>query len=71
MSYSCSTCCGNGEIVTDWERYLKPLDGDVGDEAVDVCPCCDGKGMIGGYQRFGDGEVDIICKPCPECSKEI
>lgn len=41
----CQTCCGNGEIVTDWDRYLRPLGGDVGDEAVAECPVCDGHGV--------------------------
>lgn len=40
----CETCQGNGEIVTDWERYLKPHEGDVGDEAVAECPDCGGYG---------------------------
>lgn len=40
----CETCQGNGEIVTDWERYLRPYDGDVGDEAVAECPDCGGTG---------------------------
>ena len=38
----CERCQGNGEIVVDWERYLHPLDGDVGDEAVAPCPDCQG-----------------------------
>ena len=42
----CETCCGNGEVVTDWERYKHPHDGDVGDEAVADCPDCDGNGKI-------------------------
>jgi len=29
----CERCCGNGELVTDWKRYLHPLPDDVGDEA--------------------------------------
>lgn len=40
----CERCQGNGEIVTDWERYRHPLDGDVGDEAVAECPDCSGTG---------------------------
>lgn len=40
----CERCCGNGEIVTDWNRYLHPLPDDVGDEAVADCPDCDGTG---------------------------
>lgn len=40
----CSRCCGNGEIVTDWERYKHPHPDDEGDEAVADCPDCDGRG---------------------------
>lgn len=40
----CYTCHGNGEIITNWDRYLDPLEGDVGDESVAPCPDCDGKG---------------------------
>lgn len=40
----CETCQGNGEIVTDWEHYLRPRKGDVGDEDVAECPDCDGRG---------------------------
>jgi hypothetical protein len=42
----CDHCAGNGEIVTDWNRYLEPLPGDSGDEAVADCPRCDGVGRI-------------------------
>jgi len=41
---TCERCCGNGEIVTDWDRYLKPRTGDVGDESVAECPDCNGEG---------------------------
>jgi hypothetical protein len=44
----CETCQGNGEIVTDWSRYLTPNDGDKGDEAVAECSHCGGEGRIGG-----------------------
>lgn len=43
MSF-CKTCQGNGEIVTDWERYLHGRTGDTGDEAIADCPDCDGRG---------------------------
>lgn len=43
----CERCQGNGEIVTDWERYLHPHPGDAGDEAVEECHDCDGRGYIG------------------------
>ncbi|MDH1268596.1 hypothetical protein N5C81_13295 [Rhizobium pusense] len=42
----CERCQGNGEIVTDWERYRHPHEGDVGDEAVAECPDCDGIGKV-------------------------
>lgn len=42
----CPRCCGNGEIVTDWNRYLCAEDGDTGDEAVSECPDCDGSGQV-------------------------
>lgn len=40
----CERCQGNGEIVTDWDRYLQPLSGDKGDESVSECPDCEGSG---------------------------
>ena len=44
----CKRCCGNGEIITDWDRYLNPDEGDVGDEAVADCPDCDGHHLTEG-----------------------
>jgi hypothetical protein len=35
-----------------------------------VCPACDGRGMIGGLVRCGDGDVDCVVEPCPECSPD-
>lgn len=46
ISTECPRCCGNGEIVTDWERYLHAQPGDKGDEAVADCPDCDGTGEV-------------------------
>ncbi|MCZ7929495.1 hypothetical protein [Agrobacterium pusense] len=43
---TCQRCQGNGEIVTDWERYRHPHANDVGDEAVAECPDCDGFGNV-------------------------
>ncbi len=43
---ACERCQGNGEIVTDWERYKHPHEGDAGDEAVTECPDCNGEGRI-------------------------
>ena len=42
----CECCQGNGEIVTDWDRYLHAHDGDQGDEAVAECPDCNGTGRV-------------------------
>lgn len=41
---TCERCQGNGEIVTDWDRYLNSHEGDIGDEAVAECPDCNGSG---------------------------
>jgi hypothetical protein len=41
----CERCQGNGEIVTDWDRYLNAKPGDKGDEAVVECPDCGGTGV--------------------------
>jgi uncharacterized protein (UPF0335 family) len=43
---TCERCQGNGEIVTDWDRYKHPNEDDVGDEAVAECPDCGGEGII-------------------------
>lgn len=43
---TCERCQGNGEIVTDWDRYKDPRPGDVGDEAVAECPDCNGEGHV-------------------------
>lgn len=42
----CDRCQGNGEIVTDWDRYLHGMGTPKGgeDEAVIECPDCDGTG---------------------------
>lgn len=45
MSF-CEKCQGNGELVTDWVRYLHgPLD-ENGEDAVEDCPDCDGTGEL-------------------------
>ncbi|MGQ3295623.1 MAG: hypothetical protein ACT6U0_25900, partial [Shinella sp.] len=43
---TCERCQGNGEIVTDWDRYRHPHPSDKGDEAVAECPDCGGEGII-------------------------
>lgn len=58
---------GNGEIVTDWERYRHPHDGDVGDEAVAECPDCNGEGTIAdhgaleGQQEAMEALAEFLC----------
>ena len=42
----CGRCCGNGELVTDWDRYLNPLPWDKADTAVEPCPDCHGYGFF-------------------------
>lgn len=46
VTVDCDRCAGNGEIVTDWDRYRHPHEGDVGDEAVAACPDCFGVGTV-------------------------
>lgn len=43
---TCVKCCGNGEIVTDWEEYLSPPEGAPADHATADCPACDGIGKV-------------------------
>jgi RecJ-like exonuclease len=45
ITTECPICCGMGEIVTDWDRYLGQTVGD-GDEAVRECPNCEGFGTV-------------------------
>jgi hypothetical protein len=45
----CECCQGNGEIVTDWDRYNFPDPEDMGmteDYGVEECPECDGVGWL-------------------------
>ena len=42
----CQRCCGNGEIVVDWDRFIMSEPGDRGDEGIAVCPDCDGFGSV-------------------------
>jgi len=66
---TCERCQGNGEIVTDWDRYMTAYEGDVGDEAAMECPDCDGEGKIssdahqpqGGDAREDDGWDGLDC----------
>ncbi len=54
----CEKCQGNGEIVTDWTRYLKPRPGDMADEASAECPDCDGTGDDGSGPHHSWIEVE-------------
>ena len=56
---TCVTCQGNGETVTDWERYLNARRGDVGDEAVTECPDCNGRG-VSATPPAGEGREALI-----------
>lgn len=57
---TCETCQGNGEIVTDWERYLHPREGDAGDEAVAECPDCSGEGTTTTSPATPPAEAEIV-----------
>lgn len=60
----CQTCQGNGEVVTDWERYLHPKPGDAGDEAVADCPDCDGQGLQDAQPQPSDAAM-VGAPVCP------
>lgn len=62
----CQTCQGNGEVVTDWERYKHPHPGDVGDEAVTECPNCDGTGEVGEIDTMSASDLPELIH-CPFC----
>ena len=59
--------------VTAWRAWQSsasralPAAPDVGDEKP-VCPTCKGVGLIGGLVRYGDGDVDSVHEPCPDCA---
>lgn len=40
----CERCQGNGELVTDWDRYMKGDMDASGEEYVEPCPDCEGEG---------------------------
>lgn len=53
----CKRCQGNGEIVTDWDRYMRgPLD-ENGEDVVAPCPDCDGTGQVD--PALADASPDI------------
>lgn len=60
----CERCQGNGEVVTDWDRYKHPHATDVGDEAVAECPDCSGYGFNEAkYSPVADGWLPIETAP--------
>ena len=56
----CQTCQGNGEIVTDWDRYLHGEDGDKGDEGTAECPDCGGDGSVGNATPSASGGLEAV-----------
>lgn len=34
------------------------------------CQTCSDHGFIGGLVPWGDGQVDSVCGPCPDCNME-
>ncbi len=60
---TCERCQGNGEIVTDWERFRHPHENDVGDEAVAECPDCDGIGEVSAQVQDVAGWQSIETAP--------
>ena len=38
FDWMCRQCCGQGELVTDFERYMR------GEDAITECPSCNGTG---------------------------
>ncbi|WCK26592.1 hypothetical protein [Agrobacterium pusense] len=63
---TCDRCQGNGEIVTDWERYRHPHENDVGDEAVAECPDCDGIGKVSAQVQDVAGWQLVPAQPTEE-----
>lgn len=57
----CEHCQGNGELVTDWGRYLRgPLD-ENGEDAVAPCPHCYGTGDV--HRADGEWLGECTCLP--------
>ncbi|MBP0440644.1 hypothetical protein [Tianweitania sediminis] len=56
----CQTCQGNGEVVTNWERYLHGEPGDAGDEGTADCPDCDGIGRADGAGEDAEREAGLV-----------
>jgi len=53
--------------LCDLASRAVPAAPDVGDEKP-VCPTCNGVGLVGGLVRYGDGDVDSVHEPCPDCA---
>ena len=48
----CERCQGNGEIITNWERYMAQTSDEPADAWVAECPDCDGIGHA--YQHAAE-----------------
>ena len=55
VSVPCERCAGNGEIITDWDRYLHGELGDKGDEGTVDCPDCSGTGYVALHHPNAEG----------------
>lgn len=43
---TCKQCCGNGEIVVNWEQYLHPSSREAEEKSVAECSECSGTGQV-------------------------
>ena len=55
---TCARCQGNGEIVTDWVRYMRGQEDENGNEAVAECPDCGGEGILEAFLSHGAEAVE-------------
>lgn len=65
---SCKPCAGNGEVVTDWDRYLgAPEPGDQGGEGTTDCPTCGGHGSLS--VGFSDLAPETLARIIADCER--
>lgn len=60
MAGQCDRCCGNGEIVTDWDEYLHPPEDADPDAGTVECPNCDGTGSNETESSYPGGTYERI-----------
>lgn len=60
----CDRCAGNGEIVTDWDAYLKPPAGAAGDHGTAECPDCSGCEQTTPTPADGENSGETVGKGC-------